>query len=196
MRSEAVWYWVERKASDVCLGSCLFDFVSACRLLLFIHVKSFLKSHSCGLWGSFVAGRELMAQWGVSHRRELMYSHMGGNKLSASDSVLQTGRVEHLISQRRRKRGERGTLLRHKGGRKSGGHPIGWDRAGRNGSLSQSDVNGHKQLHLLWISCPPPLAQSPSQHTQTHRHTQALAPWEMKMDDEHLAKQGWNELKR
>lgn len=30
-------------------------------------------------------------------------------------------------------------------------------------------------------------------HTHTEPHTQALAPWEMKMDDEHLAKQGCRE---
>ena len=33
-------------------------------------------------------------------------------------------------------------------------------------------------------------------HTHTHTHTRALAPWEMKMDDEHLAKQGCKKLRR
>lgn len=59
----------------------------------------------------------------------------------------------------------------------------------------------HKQLHrlgcLLGHSLSPSPPHGPARtQSDTHTHTCALAPWAMKMDDEHLAKQGCGKLRR
>lgn len=145
------------------------------------------------LRGWFVARRELVAQWGVSRRRELTYKYIGargGGELSAADSVLQT-RACGTSNFGAGGRGGEGGALR----RQTWWEGVKVTLSGETTQAVMDPLNSHKQLHLFWIPCPPSPRSISHRTARTHRQ-RVLAPWEMKMDDEHLAKQGCEKLRR
>ncbi len=124
----------------MCLGSCPFDFVSAGRnLLVFFFFLFFMWIRACVGSTEFCLMLSLIAlMWSVrliccrarahgSLRRftseGVNVQAYGGNELSATDSVLQTRRVEHLISAQEGGRGKR-HFKETEVVRKSEGQPI------------------------------------------------------------------------
>lgn len=102
---------MEREASDVCLGSCPFDSVSAGRLLLvFYYFFIFLRGSVCLLavrsFESLMWSVRLICCGARAYDSARRFTSKGVNvqaygedELSASDGVSQTGRVERLLSE-------------------------------------------------------------------------------------------------